>query len=103
MKTIFEAEDIEALAQAVIERLRPLLSSIRVNEPDEIFTVQTLAKYLSVEPTWVYKAVSLKEIPYFKVGKYTRFKKSVIDKWVEMQAVRPIPALKNMTRHREAS
>jgi len=95
MRTTFEQEDIQAIAEAVIEKLKPLLTGIKAkSEPDTILTPETLAEYLRVDVSWVYKQVSLKTIPYFKSGKYTRFRKSVIDRWIESQSVRPIPLLK---------
>lgn len=88
-------ELVDQIADKVVERLKPLLSGGKV-EPDIIFTPETLAKYLQVDITWIYKQVSLKTIPYFKNGKYTRFKKSVIDKWIETQTVRPLAPLKKL-------
>lgn len=94
MKTTLELEDIRVIASAVAEIIRPMLAGNGKAEPDTIFTAETLAEYLQVDTSWVYKQVSYKAIPYFKTGKYTRFKKSVIDKWIETQAVRPIPPLR---------
>lgn len=94
MKTELEREDIEAIADKVIEKLKPLIAGNGKDEKDIIFTPETLAKYLQVDTSWVYKQVSLKTIPYFKSGKYTRFRKSVIDKWIESQTVRPISTLR---------
>ncbi len=93
MKTLLEKEDISAIAAEVAELLKPLLkgASLFNAGDDVIFDVQGLANYLKVEPSWVYKQVSHKAIPYFKNGKYTRFKKSIIDKWIEKQTVKPIP------------
>lgn len=88
-------ELVKAIASEVVEILKPLiLSGNGRAEPDTTFTPETLAEYLQVDTSWVYKQVSYKAIPYFKTGKYTRFKKSVIDKWIETQAVRPIPPLR---------
>ena len=87
-------EFVNEIADKVIERLKPLLSGAGKAEDDVIFTPETLAKYLQVDTSWVYKQVSLKTIPYFKSGKYTRFKKSAIDKWIETQTVRPILPLR---------
>ncbi len=95
MKTELEQHDIEAIAQRVIELLKPMLSGNgKTGNDDTIFDVQELADYLKVDTSWVYKKVSLKEIPHFHAGKYPRFKKPVIDKWIETQTVRPIPPLK---------
>ena len=86
-------ELVDLIADRVIEKLKPLLSG-NGKQDDIIFTPETLAECLQVDTSWVYKQVSLKAIPYFKTGKYTRFKKAVIDKWIETQAVRPIPPLR---------
>lgn len=95
MKSTLDPEDIAAIGDYVIERLRPLIAGNgKASEPDTIFTPETLAEYLQVDISWVYKQVSYKAIPYFKTGKYTRFRKVVIDKWLETQAVRPIPPLR---------
>lgn len=94
MKSTLEDSDISAIASAVVEMLRPMLSGNGKHEPDIIFTPETLAEYLKVDISWIYKQVSYKAIPYFKAGKYTRFKKPVIDKWVEGQTVKPMPPLK---------
>ncbi|MDA8171858.1 MAG: helix-turn-helix domain-containing protein [Nitrospiraceae bacterium] len=96
MKTELEPQDIEAIAQRVAEILRPMLA--RNNRPadDTIFDVQGLAAYLRVDESWVYKQVSLKAIPHFKAGKYTRFKKSAIDRWSEERTIRPIPLLNRL-------
>jgi len=95
LKIELEMQDIQAIASAVIEMLKPMLSGNgRHDTADIIFTAETLAEYLHVDTSWVYKQVSLKTIPYFKSGKYTRFKKSLIDKWIETQTVRSIPPLK---------
>jgi excisionase family DNA binding protein len=95
MNIEIESKDIEAIAQRVLELLRPLLSNNgRQGENDTIFDVKRLAEHLHVDPSWIYKQVSFKAIPYFKSGKYVRFKKSAIDKWIENKTVRPIPPLK---------
>ncbi len=80
--------------KVVINRLKPLLSANGKADSEVIFTPKSLAEYLQVDDSWVYKQVSLKAIPYFKSGKYTRFKKSAIDRWIETQTVRPVSPLR---------
>jgi excisionase family DNA binding protein len=95
MKTTLETEDIQAITAAVMEMLKPMLPGNRKQtETDIILTPESLAEYLQVDTSWVYKQVSLKTLPYFKSGKYTRFKKDMIDKWIETQTIRPIPPLR---------
>jgi excisionase family DNA binding protein len=88
----FEAKDIELIAKRVAEVLQPLLLSIRPREnEDHLFDVKGLSQYLQVNPSWIYKQVSLKAIPYFKSGKYVKFRKATIDKWIDTKTIRPIP------------
>lgn len=89
MRFDLEAQDTEAIAQRVLELLAPSLVGVTRSEEDTIFDVQGLAKYLGVDPSWVYKAVQFHQVPFFKVGKYTRFRKSAIDKHIEKSMVFP--------------
>ncbi len=91
MKTSLEPEDIQAIAAAVIDALKPMLfGNGKQIEKDIIYTTETLATYLQVDVSWVYRQVSNKAIPYFKKGKYVRFRKSAIDKWIASSERQPI-------------
>ena len=91
MKTELERQDLEAIANEVAKIMNSAQS--KKGEKEEIiFDVQGLAEYLKVDLSWIYKQVSLKAIPFFKVGKYTRFKQSAIDKWTEQNSHRPLRA-----------
>jgi excisionase family DNA binding protein len=84
MKTELEPQDIEVIADKVIERLRPLISGNDESETgDIIFDVESLAQYLRVKEQWIYEKVHNNEIPHYKVGKYLRFRKSTIDDWLK--------------------
>jgi|SRR3989337_484274 len=88
-------ELVKEIASQVVELLKPMLSNNGRHEAeDTIFDKKGLAEYLNVPVTWVDKKVSFNEIPYFKAGKYPRFKKSIIDKWIEDNTVRAIPSLR---------
>ena len=52
----------------------------------EVMTAKQLAGYLQVNELTVYKRVRLGEIPAVKVGRALRFKKDVIDKWLEIES-----------------
>jgi excisionase family DNA binding protein len=95
MKSQFELEDYKAISSTVVETLKPLLCACSGKKSDDgIMGVKDLAIYLGVNQSWVQKKVALKEIPYFKCGKYNRFRKSAVDKWIETETVRPMPPLK---------
>lgn len=49
-------------------------------------TVKELADYLRLNELTIYKKVKLGEIPAVKVGRAVRFKKDVIDKWLEVES-----------------
>jgi excisionase family DNA binding protein len=86
-------KDIERLANKVIDLLKPLLKpSHRGSDQEEvIFDVKGLAEYLLIDSSWIYKQVSFKAIPFFKIGKYIRFKKKEIDRWAESKSIKPFP------------
>lgn len=52
----------------------------------EVMTAKQLADYLQVNELTIYKKVRLGEIPAIKMGRALRFKKEVIDKWLEIES-----------------
>ena len=83
---IFPGDMVKAIAQEVIAALKPLLAT-RKGEEDAILTPDQLADLLGVTRGWIYEQAALKAIPYHKLGKYLRFRRSAIDKWVDSAAV----------------
>ena len=54
--------------------------------PDnEILTIEEVAAYLRLKPQTIYKWAQEKRIPAAKLGKEWRFRRSVIDRWVDDQ------------------
>ena len=95
MKTQFELEDIKAVSSTVVEMITPMLGcSCENNSNDSIFGVKDLAIYLGVKESWVRGKVDDLEIPHFRCGKYIKFKKKDIDKWIDRKMVKPISPLK---------
>jgi excisionase family DNA binding protein len=45
--------------------------------------VKGLAKYLKVKESWVYEKIHTRQIPFQKAGRFPRFRKKNIDKWLE--------------------
>lgn len=74
---------IDAIAEKVVERLKPLFDNARTSTGDELMNVSDVAKYLKVKESWVYDKVHTREIPFKKIGKFPRFRKSIIDLWLE--------------------
>lgn len=90
MKSTFEKEDIQAIAQAVMEMLRPHLISVK-SEQETVFDVKGLATYLHVSVTWIYERSRLNEIPKTKPFGVLLFRKKDIDKWLDRYTT---PAIK---------
>jgi excisionase family DNA binding protein len=92
MQSTLEKNDIELIAEAVFQKLKPLLKvANKKAEGDIFFTVDQLAEYLNVKKCWIYRRTSEQNIPFHKRGRYVRFKKSEIIKWLEEQKVNPLP------------
>lgn len=96
IETTFPPELVDAIAEAVVQRIKPMMATTGT-VPDAIMDVKGLAAYLGIREQRVYEAANLGTIPYFKVGKYLRFKRSTVDRWIESQAVpasRPLRVVK---------
>jgi excisionase family DNA binding protein len=49
----------------------------------ELLTLKELCQLLKVEKVWVYRQTREKAIPFIKMGKYLRFERSRIEKWLK--------------------
>jgi excisionase family DNA binding protein len=62
---------------------------------EEMITIQQVANYLKVDRLTVYRLVTQKGMPAFKVGGQWRFKQEMIDSWLlrnsNMDEERPMP------------
>lgn len=56
---------------------------------EEIFDKQSLAGFLKVEVKTVEYLASMKRLPYFKVGREVRFRRSAIEEWAKSIEVYP--------------
>jgi excisionase family DNA binding protein len=52
---------------------------------NEILTIEEVAAYLRLKPQTIYKWAQEKRIPAAKIGKEWRFRRSVIDRWLDDQ------------------
>lgn len=53
---------------------------------DDILTVTSLAAYLRVHRSTVYRMLRLRQVPAFKIGSDWRFLRSSIDQWIAQQS-----------------
>jgi excisionase family DNA binding protein len=102
MITKFEKDDIKEIALEVLAMIKPLLPTNKAKSTDEIFDVKGICNYLKVSDKWIYERTHLKEIPYIKKGGKLMFRKSAIDKWLDLDNVpavdRPINIIKAIKR-----
>jgi excisionase family DNA binding protein len=81
--------DVERLgkeiAKALLVELLPHLE--RNNREETVFSKKELAEYLGVSASWINDRIQKKEIPYIKLGKHVRFKKTQINQWRETYSV----------------
>jgi excisionase family DNA binding protein len=52
----------------------------------EVMNVKEASHYLGISSDTLYKYVSLERIPSFKLGNRWRFKKTVLDEWMELKS-----------------
>ena len=50
---------------------------------DKLLTIDQIAEYLKVDKFTVYRLVNKKQLPAFKVGNQWRFKREIVDSWLE--------------------
>lgn len=51
----------------------------------DLLTAKEVAEYLRVNRYTIYRLVSQKKLPAFKVGSQWRFERSVLDRWLKKQ------------------
>ena len=63
-------------------------------DPREVMNIRQASQYLGISPDTLYKYVSEETIPAFKLGNRWKFKKSILDNWMESKSLGgevPIP------------
>ncbi|MGE5218264.1 MAG: helix-turn-helix domain-containing protein [Chloroflexota bacterium] len=50
---------------------------------EKLLTIEQVAAYLKVDKFTVYRLVTKRKLPAFKVGNQWRFKRKIIDAWLE--------------------
>ncbi len=57
----------------------------------EVMNIRQASHYLGISPDTLYKYVSEETIPAFKLGNRWKFKKSILDSWMENQSLSSEP------------
>ena len=56
-------------------------------EAREVMNIRQASQYLGVSPDTLYKYVYEEKIPAFKLGNRWKFKKTILDQWMERKSV----------------
>lgn len=56
--------------------------------PREVMNVKEASEYLGVSPDTLYRYVYQDKIPAFKLGNRWKFKKTILDRWIERKISR---------------
>jgi len=62
----------------------------KLKDSPEILTVKQLADYLQMDEHTIYRLAKSGKIPAMKIGAEWRFKKDLIDKWIEEKSLRNV-------------
>jgi len=62
----------------------------------EILTIEEVASYLRLKPQTVYRWAQGSRIPAVKLGKEWRFRRSIIDRWLEEQMLAGNPDFEHL-------
>ena len=62
----------------------------------EILTIEDLAAYLRLKPQTIYKWAQGNRIPAAKLGKEWRFRRSIIDRWLDEQMLAGNPEFEHL-------
>lgn len=89
---IFPSELVDAIADTIIEKMKPLFACNGKHDADDIvFDKKGLSEYLKLSESTINKMVSNKQIPHFKLqpgqSGGVRFFKRDIDKWISTQTI----------------
>ena len=72
------------MGRALLEGLKAKPDSVL--DLREVMNIRQASQYLGISPDTLYKYLSEGRLPAFKLGSRWRFKKTTLDRWMEMQS-----------------
>jgi hypothetical protein len=82
LKTQLEPEDIQAIAEAVMAKLKPIIAGNGNGDiRDRWFNVKQLSNHISMSMQWIYN--NKNKLPHSNINNKPLFRKSDIDRWLE--------------------
>ncbi|HLJ25618.1 MAG TPA: helix-turn-helix domain-containing protein [Candidatus Angelobacter sp.] len=67
-------------------------------ESREVMNIRQASQYLGVSPDTLYKYVTEEKIPAFKLGNRWKFKKTILDQWMEQKSTTSLSGAKKKPR-----
>jgi excisionase family DNA binding protein len=84
--------------QLTVERLHIMAADSR-----EVMNIRQASQYLGVSPDTLYKYVTEEKIPAFKLGNRWKFKKTILDQWMEQKSTMNMSGAKKKPRAAKAA
>ena len=72
-------------------------------ESREVMNIRQASQYLGVSPDTLYKYVTEEKIPAFKLGNRWKFKKTILDQWMEQKSTMNMGGAKKKPRAARAA
>ena len=77
---------------AYLQKLEELISEVKLlreqtRPTSEVMSVSQMAEYLSISEYTLREWVRLKRIPFHRINKQIRFRKSKVDRWMERNEI----------------
>jgi excisionase family DNA binding protein len=82
-------ENDVAAIKRMLEELLSRSAQAVISDENGIMSVKQVAQFLGLDVNIIYLKCSKGDIPYFKLGRQYRFKKSEILKWIKEQKEHP--------------
>ena len=69
----------------------------------EVMNIRQASQYLGVSPDTLYKYVTEEKIPAFKLGNRWKFKKTILDQWMEQKSTMNMSGAKKKPKAAKAA
>lgn len=69
----------------------------------EVMNIRQASQYLGVSPDTLYKYVTEEKIPAFKLGNRWKFKKTILDQWMEQKSTMNMSSAKKKPKAARAA
>lgn len=81
-KTVFINCTLDELQELIRDAVKEV-SQNTTEQKNEIFTIEEAADYLQIPKNTLYQFTHRRKIPFHKIGRSLRFKKSDLNDWID--------------------